>query len=83
MIAGVPMVAVPLFADQPRNAAKVEELKAGENLEVKGLTAGVLAEKITQVLDAKAYHSAAEKLVEAMAELPVFTNIPDHLVSAV
>ncbi len=83
LTAGVPMVAVPLFADQPRNAAKVEELKAGESLEVKGMTAGALAEKINQVLDAKSYHSVAETLAEAMAELPVFTNIPDQLVSAV
>ncbi|MDT7789556.1 MAG: hypothetical protein QOF58_7975 [Pseudonocardiales bacterium] len=82
LTAGVPMVAVPLFADQPRNAAKVAELKAGVNVEVKGLTADALAEKITHVLDAKAYHNTAETLAARMSELPVFTEIPDHLVSA-
>ncbi|MEV6237048.1 glycosyltransferase [Lentzea sp. NPDC051838] len=83
LTAGVPMVSLPLFADQPRNAAKVEELKAGVSVEVKGLTAGGLAEKITHVLDVKAYHDTAETLAAQMAELPVFTEIPDHLVSAV
>lgn len=83
LTAGVPMVAVPLFADQPRNAAKVEELKAGVSIGVKGLTSDALAEKIKQVLDAKSYHDTAETLAEEMAELPVIGMIPDHLVSTV
>lgn len=53
LTAGVPTVCLPLFADQPRNAARIQDLKAAESF-------------------------AAE-----MAELPVFADIPDHLVSAV
>ncbi|GGU33029.1 glycosyltransferase [Lentzea flava] len=83
LTAAVPMVAVPLFADQPRNAAKVEDLKAGLSVGVKGLNADALAEKITVVLGTKAYHDTAETLAAEMAELPVFTNVADHLVSAV
>ena len=44
------MVAVLLFADQPRNAARIEELKTGVRVDVKGLTADALAEKIIHVL---------------------------------
>jgi hypothetical protein len=83
LTAAVPMVAVPLFADQPRNAARIEDLKAGVSVGVNGLTAGALAEKIIHVLAAKAYHDAAETLAEEMMELPVCTDLPDHLVSAV
>ena len=83
LTAGVPMVGLPLFADQPRNAARVEELKAGASVDVKALTAESLAERIQHVLDAKTYHDTAETLAAQVAELPEFTNIPDHLVSAV
>jgi UDP:flavonoid glycosyltransferase YjiC (YdhE family) len=61
------MVCLPLFTDQPRNAARIQDLKAG----VRG------------VLDTRAYCDTAESFARKMAELPVFTDIPDHLVSAV
>ncbi len=83
LTAGVPMVGLPLFADQPRNAARVAELKAGVTVDVKGLTATALAEKIKHVLATRTYHDAAETMAGEMAELPLFTDIPDHLVSAV
>lgn len=83
LTAAVPMVAVPLFADQPRNAARIQDLKAGVPVGVKGLTASALAERIQHVLDTRTYHDAAETLAGEMAELPVFTEIPDRLVSAV
>ncbi|MFS8097794.1 glycosyltransferase [Lentzea alba] len=83
LTAGVPMTCIPLFADQPRNAARVEDLKAGVSVEVKGLTATVLAERIQHVLETRAYYDKAEKFSGEMAALPVFTEIPDHLVSAV
>lgn len=53
------------------------------SVDVKGLTADAPTEKIKHVLDAKAYHDAAETLAEEMVELPVIGMIPDHLVSAV
>lgn len=83
LTAGVPMVGLPLFADQPRNAARVAELKAGVTVDVKGLTATALAEKIKHVLATTTYHDVAETMAREMAELPSFTDIPDHLVSAV
>ncbi|MCX2947423.1 glycosyltransferase [Lentzea sp. NEAU-D7] len=83
LTAGVPMVALPLFADQPRNADRVQELGAGVRVDVKGLTATVLAERIQHVLNARKYHEAAENLAAQMIDLEDFTTIPDHLVSAV
>lgn len=49
----------------------------------KGLTATAPAEKIKDVLAATTYHDAAETMAGEMAEPPLFTDIPDHLVSAV
>ncbi|MET9225392.1 glycosyltransferase [Lentzea sp. NPDC003310] len=83
LTAGVPMVALPLCADQPRNADRVQELGAGVRVDVKELTAGVLAEKIEHVLNTKTCHDAAANLAAQMIELEDFRNIPDHLVSAV
>ncbi|WP_086662454.1 glycosyltransferase, partial [Lentzea kentuckyensis] len=51
LTAGVPMVCLPLFADQPRNAARIQDLEAGVQVDVKGLTASALAERIQHVLD--------------------------------
>ncbi|MGI5501312.1 glycosyltransferase [Lentzea sp. CA-135723] len=83
LTAGVPMVALPLFGDQHRNAARIRELGAGVHLGVKGLTAAVLAERINHVLNAKTYHESAGDLAAKIAVLEDFRNIPDHLVSAV
>jgi hypothetical protein len=55
----------------------------GVRVDVKGLAAEVLAEKIIHVLAAQPYHGAAETLAKAMAELPAIGMIPDDLVSAV
>ncbi|WP_093588301.1 glycosyltransferase [Lentzea waywayandensis] len=83
LTAGVPMVAVPLFADQPRNAERIQDLIAGVRVDVKGLTATALAERIQHVLNTSTYHVVAENLAAQIADLEDFTNIPDHLVSAV
>ncbi|WP_159460503.1 glycosyltransferase [Lentzea albidocapillata] len=83
LTAGVPMVAMPLFADQPRNADRIQDLGVGVRVDVKGLTATVLVERIQHVLNTRKYHDAAENLAAQIIDLEVFTNIPDHLVSAV
>lgn len=51
--------------------------------QVKGLTVTAPAEKIKHVLTTTTYHDAAETMAAEMAELPLFTDIPGHLVSAV
>ncbi|MGJ3587567.1 nucleotide disphospho-sugar-binding domain-containing protein, partial [Lactococcus lactis] len=62
LTAGVPMVALPLFGDQHRNAARIQDLGVGVHVEVKGLTAAVLVEQIKHALNARTYHESAEGL---------------------
>lgn len=50
-------------------------------MNVKDLTADAFAERVQHVLDTRTYCDAAEILATEMAEPPVFTDIPDHLVS--
>ncbi|MGW6444143.1 glycosyltransferase [Lentzea sp. NPDC055074] len=83
LTAGVPMVALPLFADQPRNADRIQDLGLGVRVDVKGLTADVLAERVQHVLNTKTYHDTAKSHAAQMIDSEEFTNIPDHLVSAV
>ena len=68
--AGLPMVVVPLFADQPFNAARVHATGAG--LVVQPPEGKALAAAITRVLEEPTFRSAAEKLAAEMrAHRPV------------
>lgn len=51
MYHGVPMVGMPVFGDQPLNAAAVEESGLGVQIQVKDLTKEKLLEKFKTVLD--------------------------------
>ncbi|WP_206784881.1 glycosyltransferase [Amycolatopsis sp. MtRt-6] len=77
--AGVPMVAVPLFADQPANAARVHELGAGVRLDAAGLTAEGLAAAVERVLGEPAYRSAAREFRDGVTALPPITDFVRHL----
>ncbi|MFK3984765.1 glycosyltransferase [Micromonospora sp. NPDC050397] len=48
--AGVPVVALPVFADQPANADRIAELGLGVRLDVAELTESALVEACTRVL---------------------------------
>ncbi|MEU0533315.1 glycosyltransferase [Amycolatopsis tolypomycina] len=74
--AGVPMVAVPLFADQPANAARVQELGAGVRLDAAGLTAEGLAAAVERVLGDPACRTAARGFRDGIAALPPITDFP-------
>lgn len=63
IIAGVPIVAVPLFGDQKLNARRFKELgcgvmlcESGEGWDVEHITAWSLADAITEVMDSP-YHA--------------------------
>jgi UDP:flavonoid glycosyltransferase YjiC (YdhE family) len=72
--AGVPMVAVPLFADQPANAERVRELGAGLRVDAAGLTPERLAGAVSRVLGEPSYRSAARGFRRDVGELPPITD---------
>jgi UDP:flavonoid glycosyltransferase YjiC (YdhE family) len=76
--AGLPLVVVPLFGDQPDNASRVEAVGAGvvvwpdaeaESMR-SGLDATALREAIETVLDEPAYGRTARELAAEIAALP-------------
>jgi UDP:flavonoid glycosyltransferase YjiC (YdhE family) len=72
--AGVPMVAVPLFADQPANAGRVRELGAGLGADAAGLTPERLAGAVSRVLGEPSYRSVARDFRRRIGELPPITD---------
>jgi len=70
LAAGVPMVVVPLFADQPYNGARVEAVGAGVVLEGGPAAVGGLADAVRRVLDEDWYRAGATGLAEQIARLP-------------
>jgi UDP:flavonoid glycosyltransferase YjiC (YdhE family) len=79
--AGVPVVVVPLFADQPQNARRVAEVGAGvavePNREDADATIGQLRDAIRTVLDEPSYGQRARALADELrAEPPVDAVVP-------
>jgi MGT family glycosyltransferase len=70
LAAGVPLVLLPLSADQPINARRVAELGAG--LALDGGAAGVprLAGAVTRVLEEPGYRAAAHRVAAEVGMLP-------------
>lgn len=50
---GVPMLAMPIFGDQPANAAAVEESGLGVQIDLNELTKEKLLQKFREILDPK------------------------------
>jgi UDP:flavonoid glycosyltransferase YjiC (YdhE family) len=79
--AGVPLVIVPLFADQPENARRVAEVGAGlavePDREDPGATKGPLREAIAAVLADPSYRDSVRALAEELrAQPPVDDAVP-------
>lgn len=70
LASGVPMVVMPLFADQPHNGKRVAAAGAGITLEDGEAAVGGLAEAVRHVLEEESYRVAATRIAGEMAGLP-------------
>ncbi|MFI9649432.1 glycosyltransferase [Streptomyces sp. NPDC052040] len=70
LAAGVPMVAVPLFAEQYHNANRLEELGVGARINVQDVTRDSLAAAVRNVLDDRSYRSRAQGIQRRSHALP-------------
>ncbi len=74
LAAGVPLVVVPGFADQHRNAERVAALGAGAALDA-GSLAG-LGDAVRRLLDEPSYRAAARRVAAEVAGLPTVDAAP-------
>ena len=77
LAAGLPQVVLPMGADQPLNAARVEALGAGIVLDVPRSTPAEIGAAVRTVLEEPAYRAAAERVRDEARALPG----PDHAVA--
>jgi hypothetical protein len=67
---GLPMVLIPLGADQPLNAARAEALGAARVLDAVRATPDDVREAVETVLEEPGYRAAAERMRDELAALP-------------
>jgi UDP:flavonoid glycosyltransferase YjiC (YdhE family) len=77
--AGVPMVVLPLFADQPYNGARVAALGAGVVVDAPDAIGGAVA----RLLDEPGFESAAAAVADDVRGLPTVDAAVDALREAV
>lgn len=70
LAAGVPLVVLPLFADQPHNAAQVTAVGAGMTIAGGPAAAGQIGAAVAAVLDNRAYRAGARRIAAEIAALP-------------
>ncbi len=67
---GLPMVLIPMGADQPLNAARCEELGVARVLDAVKATPEMVREAVSAVLSDPTYRTGAERLRDEIAALP-------------
>jgi UDP:flavonoid glycosyltransferase YjiC (YdhE family) len=67
---GLPMVLIPLGADQPYNAARCAELRVARVLDAVEATPETVREAVATVLADSTYRRNAERLRDEIAALP-------------
>uniref|UniRef100_A0A7I4YNP2 glucuronosyltransferase n=1 Tax=Haemonchus contortus TaxID=6289 RepID=A0A7I4YNP2_HAECO len=77
--AGVPLITVALFGDQPRNAKLAERHRFAINIRKGDLSADTVAEALQRLLTDKSYSQNVKRLSEMVKRKPVS---PDHLLVA-
>lgn len=73
LCSGVPAVVVPLFADQPYNGRRVEQLGAGIALD----SVAGLGDAVRRVLADRSYRAAAQRIAAAAQRLPTVDLAPE------
>jgi UDP:flavonoid glycosyltransferase YjiC (YdhE family) len=86
LAAGVPLVVVPLFADQSENAQRTTAAGAGRTVDADAATIGPddaprIAEAIDTVLATPSYRARAERIAAEMATTPSPEAVLDELFS--
>jgi len=76
---GLPLVLLPMGADQPQNAERCAALGAGRVLDVVAATPDDVRDAVSAVLSDPSYRVAAERLQDELAALPG----PEHAVALV
>ena len=77
---GIPTVVVPLFADQPHNAASVA--RAGAGVSVTDRTAPVLREAIARVLKDEDIRRTAHRMAATSLECPPWKQAVERMACA-
>ncbi|MBW3561249.1 MAG: hypothetical protein KY437_02005, partial [Actinobacteria bacterium] len=75
---GVPVVVIPLGADQHAHAGAIERLGAGLVLDHRELTPAAVSQAVSSVADDPSYRTAADELAQELASMPG----PEHAVVA-
>lgn len=79
--AGVPMVAVPLFAEEPANARRVVELGLGLSVTPEELTVATLRNAVERVLSDEKPRAHVKSLQRQMFALPPLSQIVEDVQS--
>jgi hypothetical protein len=76
---GLPQVVVPLFADQPHNAARIAAAGIGESVDVRS-AAETLAPAVERVLADPSYRRTAHRVARDLAALPTPADVLADLI---
>ncbi|HZB43281.1 MAG TPA: glycosyltransferase [Ilumatobacter sp.] len=74
---GVPVVLLPMGADQPDNADRCEQLGCGLVLDPVDATAGDIATAIQRVIEEPSYGISAGRLADEVAAQPPVADLPE------